>query len=279
MIIGNPIMAGGGGLSKNFGNFTYTGQYTFLDDEHKILQLLDSGTLTFSKSFHAEIFLVGGGGGGGGYSPDTAYFVEGSGGGGGGGYTELIELDIPKNVEMACTIGSGGSNASGIEIAGDGGTSSVKIKENIYSALGGKGSRYKTKGGDGGSGGGGFGSSGGSINLNGGSNGSDGIGRDDNSAGVGQHLSTHAFRDDTLPWLFSGGGGGAYTSKTSSLSYNGLGGAGGGGNAGRKNVYAPGSGEPNTGGGGGASGVELAYSGAGGSGTILIRVSPKVQEV
>lgn len=227
-----PYIGGGGGKPS----FTYTGQYTEVDDGggNWRIKFLTSGTLTLKNKITVDVFLVGGGGGGRSAS---------SSGGGGGGYTHTERKMEIKPGSYPVVIGAGGAADS------DGNPSTF----NGLSANGG-GAAYKSDASYGGNGG-----SGGGLWGNGGSDGGNGSSRYDRG-GKGQGTTTREFGESTGD-LYAGGGGG---SSTSSQTYPG--GAGGGGNGGG-NITA---GTPNTGGGGGAGNLGVKAAG-GGSGIVIIR--------
>lgn len=124
MIIGNPIMVGGGNRLPVLSNFTYTGNWAWMNGEHTILGLFSSGTLHFAKDIHADVFLVGGGGGGRG-SGSSAYGDPGFGGEGGGG-----------DGAGAGIAGDGSPNSGG---GGGGGGSSYASGKNTPGGSGGSG--------------------------------------------------------------------------------------------------------------------------------------------
>lgn len=245
-------------------DFTYTGDWEWYNEEHTILKLKTSGTITFDSDFQADVFVVGGGGAG---APRNS--SESFGGGGGGGYTNTKRVKFAKGTQYNAVIGAGGSALKAFGGAPGGSTSINGVNANggegggHYSASSGT-STLCTKGGNGGSGGGSaYGYAGGS----GGSDGANGSGGGNYGPGTGQGTTTRAFGDADGE-LFSGGGGAGGTNK---------GGAGGngGGAAGGSNGNVGGSANANTGGGGGGGGVYAVQGsyggGSGGSGVILIR--------
>ena len=278
-------------------NFTYTGDWEWYNEEQTILKLKTSGTITFDSDFPADVFVVGGGASGAGSRAN--YLSQVSGGGGGGGYTKTQRVSFTKNTSYPAIIGAGGASVSNNDYGSSrdgnvGGETSI----NGVSASGGKkgtagyggqtvdywsGAGY---GGNGGSGGGA------SYTFNksnptaaysyhgyGGSDGGNGeFTRDSHfphNGGTGQGTTTRAFGEPTGE-LFAGGGGGASRDFDQTKNLPGNGGAGGGGNGGGVNgTKEATSGKENTGGGGGGayyySSNILHYSGAGGSGVILIR--------
>ena len=265
--------------------FTYTGQYEFIDDGdgNWRLKFLTSGTFVLLRpsELQIDVFLVGGGGGGAG-----AHNAQG-GGGGGGGYTATHNLiTIEKGVEYPIVVGLGGAagtsnlNKNSGTPGRDGGVSSAFG----FSANGGKGGLMGRvvsdmsrggKGGDGGSGGGAgcidnsryMPGNGGSDGKNGG--GSTPVGGYSDVGGTGQGTTTREFGDTDGDLYSGGGGGGGIWSSGNSTGGDGGGGAGGG----SKVDGQPGT--PNTGGGGGGANTEAyldgRYPGVGGSGIVIIR--------
>ena len=261
---------------------------------------LSSGSFTPQTALSCDVLVVAGGGGGGSY-----YYA---GGGGAGGLLSFTSQALTANTTNTVIVGAGGASVTGQVIGGNGGNSSFgTLSGTVY---GGGGGGYSTptqsaaagaNGGSGGGGGGdgsggnfawgagGTGTSGqgnaggtgweasGGTATGGGGGGAGGIGGNGNGTtggsggngiynsltdgagallGVGQLSSGH--------YYFAGGGGsGAYNSNAGS------GGLGGGG-AGGKNAAGT-AGTPNTGGGGGADGNGSSYSGAGGSGIVIVR--------
>lgn len=191
--------------AKSVPEFTYTGAYAIVKDDHTLLTdlksknwmigFLTSGTLTFTKLNGAkngiDVFLVGGGGGGqSGVTSGGNYFPAG---GGGGGYTDLFGPITPGiNTAISVLVGAGGA----INSAAQAGTSSF----GSFSVVGGYGTK-SLKGGNGGSGGGGGGSGAGGTD---GGNGEPGV---YNGAGIGQGTTTWEF-GETSGFLYSNGGNG-----------------------------------------------------------------------
>lgn len=240
--------------SKSMPVFTYSGDYTLLNDgivagkQNWRIKFLTSGILTFTQVVpEIDIFCVGGGGGG-----STVGYHEGFGGGGGGGYTKTYpKASVYTGIGYSIIIGGGGAGAN-LGQSAAGGTSSAFG----YSADGGGGGAHA--GGNGGSGGarGHFIEDG----AQGGTDGSDGGGdyHDFYTPGKGQGSTTREFGEADAT-LYSGGGSG--------LDYNGswpapidetAGGNDGSYGSSRKN------GVTNRGGGG-------SNGGSGGSGIIVIR--------
>lgn len=265
--------------------FTYTGQYEFIDDGdgNWRLKFLTSGTLVLLRpsELQIDVFLVGGGGGGGGGF--TRAFC--SGGGGGGGYTTTSKnITIEKDIEYQIVVGLGGSN--GANYTGNTYQQSASANKGLdggessafgYSASGGKGgigSRctrdskfYPGAGGNGGSGGGAGNRTDSKRGGSGGSDGSNGANTSNGtlgttSGGTGQGTTTREF-SETSGDLYSGGGGGGG-------DRSGTAGNGGGATGGSQDVPAT-SAIANTGGGGGGAGVLGPISSSGASGIVIIR--------
>lgn len=219
--------------------FTYTGNYSLLDDgrtdnvQNWRIKLLSSGTLTFTRApGNIDVFLVGGGGGG--------YM-----GGGGGGYTVTQKEITPvagRGYEIL--IGAGGDPQA------DGG--STKAFE--LTAKGGYGAISTLGWGNAGGSAGGCASNTGAAEAGAGDGGS-------RTNAEGQGSTTREF-GETGATMYAGGGGGGTTTGTA-----GAGGAGGGG-AGSANSAPAGSGKANYGGGGGGS---YGTPGSGSCGVVVIR--------
>lgn len=255
--------SGGGGSGTGQPIFTYSGQYTLVDDEdgNWRIKFLTSGTLVFtglgSAASGIDIFLVGGGGG-------STFYA-----GGGGGYTTTATTFVPSvGTEYPIVIGEGGAQANdGLPTSAFG-----------YTAEGGKSANVQ-RGGNGGSGGGSGSNAAApsqyiiedekSIGGSDGSNGSRYEARMSSSqywvyeGGVGQNITTKEFKE-TSGDLYAGGGAGKRVTNNDGTTWMSVsGGDGGGGNS---NANANGdNGAANTGGGGGAPG------GSGGSGIVIIR--------
>ena len=175
-----PYIGGGGGMPQ----FTYTGQYSFIDDGggNWRIKFLTSGVITFLKDVLIDAFLVGAGGGG---------KSESVSGGGGSGYTKTVKsVAIAKNTQYAIEIGASGESV-------DGGSTSAF---NATAEGGKKGGSAFGNGGDGGSGGGGFGAAGGIDGANGSTN---SLYR----GGTGQGTTTREFGESTGDLYASGGSG------------------------------------------------------------------------
>lgn len=237
-----PYIGGGGGMPK----FTYTGQYSFIDDGsgNWRIKFLTSGTFTPLKNMVIDAFLVGAGAGGG------TKVSSGASSGGGGGFTKTVRaVNLTKNTTYEITVGDGG--APGVD-----GGSTTAFNE---TAGGGKkgssitGNRKGVAGGAGGSGGGGASTNPSSNVGKGGSDGSDGGKVTYGAAGTGQGTTTREFGEASGD-LYSGGGGGWSKVLATATA---AGGDGGGAKGGE-------SAANNTGGGGGGDG-------SGGSGIAVIR--------
>lgn len=225
-------------------DFTYTGSYTWVDDEDGDfrIRLLSSGAFTPQKDIVIDVFLVGGGGSG----RRSSEYGGGSGGGYAGTHTSVaLAAGTPYLITVAATQTSENSVGNSTTAFG-------------YTLTGGN-PGVVPGGGNGGSGGG----TGGTVDANrgaGGYNGGNGYG---SAGGTGQGTTTYEFGDSSLA-LYSGGGGGAYRA----------GGAGGGGNGynydGTHTTEAM-SAADNTGGGAGGSYGTISNYGYGGSGIVIIR--------
>lgn len=238
-------------------------------------------------------YLVIAGGGGGGNN-------NGGGGGagglrstvtatGGGGSLESA-LSVASGTSYTITVGAGGASTNGNSTGGPGFDGTSSTFSTITSVGGGGGGGYPSNlngraGGSGGGTGNSTGTSGGSrttgqgyaggtsnnaIGGGGGGGGAGAVGSNETgsaagSGGAGVAISAFASATGTGVSNYYAGGGGA---GTFTGSY-GTGGSGGGGNGAATGV----AGTANTGGGGGGSGGNSAtnYSGAGGSGIIIIR--------
>lgn len=125
--------------------FTYTGEYRFAAEsgENWKLELLTSGTLTFTKLGNAkkgiDAFLVGGGSG----APYSATYLSG---GGAGGYTRTVrKITVAKDAPIAVVVGAGGAAAEGAwKKLGDGSTDGGTTSFAEYKAAGGIGQTRHT---------------------------------------------------------------------------------------------------------------------------------------
>lgn len=286
MIQGAPVVLGGKKKS-NVPAFAYTGKYNVRDDD--VVELLESGEITFVEDSVIDVFMVGGGGAGRSDPPSSA--LNGFGGGG-GGYTRTIKrLSINANDQFPVSIGAGGNYTAtaGSGNGGPGGASAFNTFTVSGGAAGGSGTTGTTAGGDGGSGGG-AGVSSSSDYGSGGSDGNSGEKGNDTGTkrgGVGQHFTTREFGETTGKLYAGGGGGGRYMSAQSPVVSSG--GAGGGGsgawiNADGTNSQAAAAGVANTGGGGGGArtgtGPTVNVNGAsGGSGIVCFRKAQELPEL
>ena len=231
--------------------FTYTGEYKIVNDSGTEIsetttndwniQLLTSGTLTFTDlrgTSSIDVFLVGGGAGSNSKTTSTDYGTVHSGGGG-GGYTKTQKsVSVSANSAISVSIGAGGGAGS------SGGTTTVTVNGSTYSASGGAAggapwfNGNNTVCGDGGSGGsgGGSASSGGFAGGSGGSDGGNGRSGKSNvfptgSVGRGQGTTTRAFGESSGElYSYGGSGGGGSVPVVGTLAANtGHGGQGSGG--------------------------------------------------
>lgn len=278
MIQGAPVVLGGKKKS-NVPAFAYTGKYNVRDDD--VVELLESGEITFVEDSVIDVFMVGGGGGGGMRVTSTRGF-----GGGGGGYTRTVKrLSVAANTQIPITVGAGGAVFSN-DNGGPGSDSSF----NLYTVPGGKGGRNSASGPEGGAGGSG-GGTGVSSNSDYGAGGSDGANGEGNGAGVpggtGQGFTTREFGESTGKLYAGGGGGGRYMlSQTPIVSSGGGGGGGTGAWAGANSdtYQVAEAGVANTGGGGGGgavtvSGYQKPLPGTGGSGIVCFRKAQELPEL
>lgn len=240
--------------STSLPEFTYTGNYSFIDDGEKNwrIKFLTSGVLTFTKLGNAkngiDVFCVGGG------SAGTHAQNDAGGSGGAGGYTKTSSgVSVALNTAIPVVVGAGGVNPSNNTGAG-GGTTQFG---SFVSAAGGAGTN---------------GGSGGGMNgyydtkndmLKGGTDGGNAAFTASGSRGIGQGTTTREFGESSGT-LYSGGGSGANRGGDMTAI---AGGAGGGGTGGTGTA-----GGTNTGGGGGGAAAESG-GGTGGSGIVVIRNS------
>ena len=274
MIQGAPVVLGGKKKS-NVLAFAYTGKYNVRDND--VVELLESGEITFVEDGVIDVFMVGGGGGGGSFTGSAAGSARG---GGGGGYTRTVRrVAVTANQSIPITIGAGGAvNTAGGATAFD----------TSYSVAGGEGAT-SNNGAAGGSGGGGAVRSNSDYGT-GGSNGENGETGYPTSVtgGSGQATTTREFGESTGKLYAGGGGGGRYMASNTpivSLGGSGGGGAGGWGGSYSSDTQAAGAGGANTGGGGGggASTGSTAYpaapGGSGGSGIVCFREAQELPEL
>ncbi len=276
----------GGSWFPQYGkNFTYTGEYVIVpegDSGDWKVKFLTSGTFTATDALLIDVFAVGGGASGGGGSEMTNAAP-----GGGSGYTKTeksIYLEQNKNYEII--IGTGGAAISGQSTQSNSGgtTSGFNVTVNGGTGPTTANTTNKRSAGSGGSGGGGALAYGTTNSYNkyftGGSDGSDGLGSTISGAndiacvgGTGQGSTTREFGEESGDLYAGGGGGGIHSYSTQyNFSNKNLGGEGGGGKGQIHNAAVTNSAESgttNTGGGGG--GAVIGYSGAGGSGILIIR--------
>jgi len=190
----------GGGASSGFPKFTYTGQYSLIDDgkvngkQNWRIRLLTSGVFTPKQDLTVDVFLVGGGASG----CRRTSGGESWGSGGGGGYTAThAGVALSANNQYTITIGGGGASVTGTTGNQGGNTSACG-----YTAAGGYAGYIGADnttcyGGRGGSGGAGRqGSKGGTNGGNGSGNG---------TGGAGQGTTTREFGEATGT-LYSTGG-------------------------------------------------------------------------
>lgn len=271
--------ANGDNWKKTLPEFTYTGQYEFINDglsggkQNWRIRFLTSGTLTFTKLGSAkrgiDVFCVGGGGAGGLYKNNSS-------GGGGGGYTSTTRGYPVNRTQYSIIIGAGGTAAWGV--GGRGGTSSISALGASAAGGYGGGGGEGYNGGNGGSGGAAAGYW--SAYGTGGSDGGNGSSVGPGVGGSGQGRTTREFGQSGAT-LYAGGGGNGVTWETD-RNYNRCPGGSGGGGAG--GLFSPieetdftleaYAGTANTGGGGGGAAhnaQDLTYAGAGGSGIVIIR--------
>jgi hypothetical protein len=180
----------GGGASGGIPEFTYTGNYTLIDDGARNwrIKFLGSGTFTPKKNITIDVCAVGGGGGGS-RNPDAPSR------GGCGGFTQnQMSIILLADEPYPVVVGAGGigNTSTGGGNGGDGGESSAFGVE----AYGGDGGLRWSPwyGGSGGA------STGGSPGVDG----ANGTGAD--PVGVGQGTTTREFGEPT-GFRYSDGGG------------------------------------------------------------------------
>lgn len=244
-----------------------------------------NGTNWSGDSINATVLLVGGGGGGG------CSYGDGTGGGGGGGVIEVVK-SIPRISTFSVTVGQGGSEGSGSNMAGFNGGSSV-FMDQIAIGGGGGGAGDLPSGRVGSSGGGGWVGGAGSAGSNGtpgqGFKGGDGLpggynpggggGGGGGAGGPGSNGGQYnpggnggvgkvSIITGTSTFYGGGGGGSAWTGTTASLGGNGGGGSGGS----RLGGYGATSGTNGLGGGGGGYASNSGGPGGrGGNGIVIIK--------
>lgn len=207
--------------------FTYTGDYTIVDDSDNPIsdfaswkgnwkiRFLTSGTLTFTKlngwNGQLDVFLVGGGGAGGNGIWDSGYVQPNRrGGGAGAGYTTTkTGVSVTINTPYSINIGAGA--AAPWTDPKENGSAGGDTSAFSFTAKGG-GAPKSGSGGNGGSGGGNEGHEG-ATNGGGGTN-----------AGAGQGTTTREFGESTGKLYATGGSG---VSKKNGQANTGDGGSGG----------------------------------------------------
>ena len=274
---------GSGNLSSGFTYTVYaTGGTESASGLYRIHTFTSGSALTVNTSGNIEVLVVAGGGSGG----------SGNGGSGGGGAGGLIYQSAYPLTQGAytVTVGNGGAGIGDVsDTVGNNGANSVFDSLTAYG--GGGGGAWSNKNGlAGGSGGGGGGMSGsggaassGQGNSGGGGTSNSGPYSGGGGGGAGAAGQTQYGNVSNggagLQYSISGtaayyaGGGGAGTEQS---GYSGgLGGLGGGGTGGADSTRLATAGSANTGGGGGGGGypVSYRYSGAGGSGIVIVRYS------
>lgn len=282
MIQGAPVVLGGKKKS-NVPAFAYTGKYNVRDDD--VVELLESGEITFVEDGVIDVFMVGGGGGGksSSGSSDQGYGYAG----GAGGYTRTVRrINVAANTNIPVTIGAGGATSDNGEPGGASGfnTFSVSGAERIPST--GYTQAATTKGGSGGGGGVRSNSDYGAGGTDG-NNGESGYPINSSAGGNGQGFSTREFNESTGKLYAAGGGGGRYISaQTPVISPGGTGGGGSGAWSGSSTssyqVAAAGVANTGSGGGGGATPggtVSYALGASGGSGIVCFREAQELPEL
>ena len=254
------------------GAVTATGGTITTDGDYTVHKFTADGTFTTDTAQDVEYLVVGGGGSGAGLY----------GAGGAGGYRAATGFAVTAT-SYTIQVGVGGVAVEPIATNGNSGEDS--IFSTITSTGGGYGGS-QTAGGSGGSGGGGGGYAGSfgggdgntpstspSQGNNGGGGPSTGVGGGGGGASEAGNPSgknggdgiANDIIETGVDVTYAGGGGGGSYSGT-----QGSGGAGGGGSGGIGGSNG-GTGGANTGGGGGGGGHDSSYSGAGGTGIVVIR--------
>lgn len=243
---------------------------------NNVLSFNQSGSITASKSFIANILAVAGGGGGATTGP-----------GGGGGYQSFPTSTIPAGITPV-TIGAGGiGNAPGSNPGAN------TVIGSITALGGGGGGGVNNGNGQNGGSGGGAGSTSGTTQFGGigsqggnggatihfaapfpaaGGGGASGNGQNSQNAttsGAGAAGISNSITGIAVSYA-GGGGGGVFNNGSGTAA---LGGAGGGGNG--SNSAAGGNGQSNTGGGGGG-GSSGFNGGTGGSGIAIVSYAPTI---
>lgn len=277
MIQGAPVVLGGKKKS-NVPAFAYTGKYNVRDDD--VVELLESGEITFVEDGVIDVFMVGGGGAGSTFRDyDTAGY-----GGGGGGYTRTVrKFNVSANTNYTVTVGAGAVYSAASKGAPAGGSSAFGSFTVQGGGAVGEANGVGRPGGSGGGGGTTSNSDGGAGGYDGG-NGERG-GNNGQIGGVGQGFTTREFGEAAGKLYAGGGGGGRYmVGSTPVISLGGSGGGGSGGwiNANGANKQEPAAGIANTGGGGGGGaggGSVFTGAGSGGSGIVCFRESVELPEL
>ena len=258
-------------MSITGGTITTDGLYT-------IHTFTSSGDFIPDQALECEILIVGGGGGGGGF---------GGGGGGAGGYLASASESFSATT-YAVTVGAGGAKATYVARGGNGGSSGIDTIDSVSGGGGGgcysSGGQNGLPGGSGGGAGSNYSGTGGAGTGTEGYKGGNSLLSDTRCAGGGGASEVgHNYDSETG----KGGDGKANSISGASLYYAGGGGAGngsepagaGGAGGGGAGMYGSGvsatDGTDGLGGGGGGvrnnSGSGSIYSGAGGSGVVIIR--------
>lgn len=297
--------------NTQFKNVIATGaDEVFLDNNELVViysKATTSASLTLPGYAEAQLLLVGGGGAG--ANPGAAGSNFGSAGGGGAGGMLEVASKFFAVGEYAITVGAGGVSPSAQGKGGNGGSSIIAFAgATLYEALGGGGGGFRSVGENGGSGGGGssdyasskvsakaggsavqpgstyggFGYAGGIGNqkrVAAGGGGAGGAGGNtvkgasdaDNLGGAGGSGCESAITGKAVIYA-AGGGGGSRQGKSAAL---------GGSNIGGNGAYASakaGDGLDGTGSGGGGGSYDHRQGGAGGCGTVIVRIKAVMPE-
>lgn len=256
--LANCIASISGGSPSGYPSFTYTGTYNFYDEgnDNWHLELLSSGTLTFTSmgasNYGIDSFVVGGGAGGG---RCTSKYYGGCGGNGGCVYTGSQYFPT-LNTGYSATIGAGGARSAngsassifGYSAAGGLTQTGTSTASRYHAAAPTGGYTSATNGGDGG------------YSSNNATNGSNGV----------YPFGVPGMTGCNYRYGASGGGSAGYNS-SSRMTTAGTGGLDGGGN-GASSINGSGTnGTANRGAGGGGGTATSGYGGTGGSGIIILR--------
>lgn len=244
MVGGSGGGSGGGGAQDTVPvlgtDFTYTGNCTVIDDSDAVLgtqwriKFLTSGTLTTSKEWLVDLFLVGGGASGAAGTSNRA----GGAGGNGGECKTVSSLTVDKQIGIGIVVGGIGGDTSALgqtAIAGGGAVGGALAAYNNDGNPGGAGTyEFNSVSGDmyGGAGGGGGGGVQNESNPSnaGGAGGAGGGG--DGGAGGGKYggiESPYGRPGSSCQANTGGGGGGGGGGQVSTGAYVGAGGSGGSG--------------------------------------------------